>query len=227
MTGNNGPRQVGPILLGTFLFLALLPFSPVFISNDTYGQTRPEPGAAERATPSRSHPLSNHGLLRHNDAVTIAIPDIEFTDQDNQTHNLYKDLMKDKLVVLNLFYTTCAGVCPTAGLWFSRLQDKLGERLGRDVVLISISIDPDVDTPQKINQWASRWHRKPGWTLLTSKEKAARDLVKRFLAYDSNGTHSPVLFVGNGGQATIDWVRVDVLNEGVALLDFLEKGKDK
>lgn len=218
MRENNSRRRVRPaVLAGAHLYLALLlTLFAVCMTRDAYGQT-----------PSHTHPVSDHQQLRSNEAMTIAIPDIKLTDQDGRELSLYRDLMKDKLVVLNLFYTSCNGVCPTAGLWFSRIQDRLGERLGREVVLISISINPDVDTPEKVNQWASRWRRKPGWTLLTSKEKDARDLVKQFLAYEAIGTHSPVVFVGDGARASIEWVRVDVLNEGRTLSDFLEKGKDR
>lgn len=217
MRENDSRRRARPaVFVGAHLYLALLTLFGVCVTRDSYGQT-----------PSHTHPVSDDQLLRSNEAMTIAIPDIKLTDQDGREVSIYSGLMKDKLVVLNLFYTTCTGVCPTAGLWFSRLQDKLGERLGREVVLVSLSINPDVDTPEKVNQWASRWRRRPGWTLLTSKEKEARVLVKRFLAYEAIGTHSPVVFVGDGARPSIEWVRVDVLNEGRTLSDFLEKGKGR
>jgi protein SCO1 len=206
-----------------FCLLILLCCLP---AQTAYGQT---PGAAEAGghAPPHSHPLSGHSLLSHNEATTIAIPNLTLTDQDNRKLNLYEDLLKGKLVVLNLFYTSCTGVCPTAGLWLSRFQNKLGERLGREVVLVSISIDPDVDTPEKVRRWSARWNRRPGWTLLTSKEKGARELVKQFLAYEAVGSHSPVAFVGDGSSKTINWVRVDLLNEGGVLSDYLESARGR
>jgi protein SCO1/2 len=206
--------------------LRLLALLGCLLTQTAYGQTQGAADAEGRA-PSHSHPLGGHRLLRHNEATTIAIPDITLTDQDERKLSLYTDLMKGKLVVLNLFYTSCTGVCPTAGLWLSRFQNKLGERLGREVVLVSISIDPDVDTPEKVRRWSSRWNRKPGWTLLTSKEKGARELVKRFLAYEAVGSHSPVAFVGDGTTNAINWVRVDLMNEGGALTDYLGSARGR
>ncbi len=170
-----------------------------------------------------AHPLRQSRLFATGEVTSITIPDITLTDQDNRKVNLYKDLMKDKLVVLNFFYTTCTGICPTAGLWLSNLQDKLGSRLGKDVVLISISLDPDVDTPEKIKKWSLRWKRKPGWSLLTSKAAETRELVKRFLVLESTGMHSPIVFIGDGAQDAIGWVRVDILDEGRSLLSYFEQ----
>lgn len=130
------------------------------------------------------------------------------------------DLMKDKMVVLNFFYTTCHGPCPTTGLWLSKLQDKLGERLGKDVVIISISLDPKMDTPAKIKQWGARWKRKPGWTLLTSKDPAVDKLTTEFLNGELRGMHSPTAYVGDGARNPIGWINVDILDESRILLYY-------
>ncbi len=177
-----------------------------------------------RARPA--HPLHKLELMAAREVTDIAVPNLKMTDQDGRRVKLY-DLMKDKLVVLNFFYTTCQGPCPTTGLWLSKLQESLGERLGKDVVIISISLDPTVDTPARIKQWAGRWKRKPGWTLLTSTDKAVDRLSAEFLDGELKGMHSPTVFVGDGGRNPIGWINVDILDESRVLLNYFDQMKGR
>lgn len=178
------------------------------------------------------HPPS-HGHARHqpelpgfDEPTSINVPDITLTNQDNRQVKLYRDLMKGKLVVLNFFYTTCEGVCPTAGHWLSRLQDRLGGRLGKDVIILSVTIDPETDTPEKLSRWGEYWKRRPGWTLLTSRSQSLRDLMREFKPYPDRGIHAPTVFVGDGTQNPVAWVALDMLAEGDLLLNYLEaKGR--
>jgi len=161
------------------------------------------------------------------EVTIIAVPDLELTDQDGRQVKLYDGLMKGKLVVLNFFYTTCVGPCPTTGLWLSKLQEKLGERQSKDVIIVSISIDPQVDTPEKIKQWAAHWKRKQGWTLLTSKSEAVSKLSRQFLSGELKGMHSPVVFVGDARVNPIGWINVDILDESRLLLGYFEQMKSQ
>ena len=182
--------------------------------------------AASGSQQQPAHPLHKLGLMATREVTDIAVPNLKLTDQDGRRVKLY-DLMKDKLVVLNFFYTTCQGVCPTTGLWLSKLQESLGERLGKDVVIISISIDPTVDTPGRIKQWGGRWKRQPGWTLLTSKDKAVDRLSNEFLAGELKGMHSPTVFVGDGRRNPVGWINVDILDESRILLNYFDQMKGR
>src|SRR6476661_9832096 len=73
--------------------------------------------------------------------VKIKIPDVVLRNQDGQNVRFYSDLIKDKIVVLDFFYASCAYICARQGKVFSELQSLLGERLGKSVFLISVSID--------------------------------------------------------------------------------------
>jgi protein SCO1 len=222
-----GPRLwLGPL----FLFACCL------LTPSAYGQAAPSAAAAPETSAHKeghdhsshaapAHPLHRHELLEKREVTTVEIPDLALTDQDGRRVRLYDDVMKDRLVVLNFFYTTCEGVCATAGFWLSNLQAKLGGRLGREVVLVSISIDPAVDTPDRINRWAAQWKRRPGWTLLTSEGAEARALVRRFLPEELKSMHSPVVFVGDGARRRIGWIGVDIVDESRALLDYFDKMK--
>ena len=74
--------------------------------------------------------------------VKVKIPDVVVTDQDGRKVRFYSDLIKDKVVVLSFFYTSCTFVCTRQGKVFSELQSLLGERLGKSVFLISVTRDP-------------------------------------------------------------------------------------
>src|SRR5665213_1268842 len=75
--------------------------------------------------------------------------DVRLVTQDGHSVRLYSDLLKDKVVVINTFFGTCTGSCPRMASTLSALQERLGDRLGKDVFLLSISVDPENDTPQK------------------------------------------------------------------------------
>ena len=232
---NSLRRQPSAIAGGVSFYFATLILAVCLSPPGAYGQTsRPGHAAPKLPTSMPDHHIhapsatgldSGDDTLADREETTVAIPDITVTDQDNHKLSLYTDLMKDKLVVLNFFYTTCTGGCPMAGMWLSNLQERLGARLGKSVALVSISIDPDVDTPEKVKQWSLRWKRRPGWSLLTSPDQNLRALIAKFRAYESKGMHSAIVFIGDGAQNPIKWVDVDIMNEGRFLLNYLEKAK--
>ena len=104
--------------------------------------------------PSKSRTQSEH----HQSTVSpqeaqsytrMKIPDLEVIDQYGKRMRFYTDLVKGKVVVINFIYTTCTYVCPLQGASFSRLQSALGDRIGKDVYLISVSTDPLTDSARK------------------------------------------------------------------------------
>jgi protein SCO1 len=131
----------------------------------------------------------------------VSIPDVAVLDQDGRKQNFYTDLIKDKVVVINFVFTTCRAICPMSGANFSKLQTLLGERLGHDVFLISISTDPETDSPEKLKTWGERFKAKTGWTLITGEPKQIAGLL-RVLKGDGldKDYHVPSLFMVNDGK---------------------------
>jgi protein SCO1 len=131
-------------------------------------------------------------------AAQSRIPDVDCLDQNGKKLRFHTDLVKDKVVVINFVYTSCQYLCPRIGESTARLQTALGDRVGRDVHLISVSTDPVTDTPEKLKAWAARLKAKDGWTLVTG-EKAEMDRLLKVLTGDATGikTHSPMLLIGN------------------------------
>ena len=85
-----------------------------------------------------------------------AITNVTVVDQDGKRIDFYEDLVKGRVVAINFIYTTCTAICPMQGNQFARLQTMLGDRLGKDVLLISISADPEADSRAKAQSVALR-----------------------------------------------------------------------
>lgn len=128
----------------------------------------------------------------------IQVPDLELRDQEGRKVHFYSDLIKDKVVVLSFFYTSCNYSCTMQGKTFSRLQSLLGDRLGKSVFLISVSIDPANDSPSLLKAWGKRYGVQSGWTLVTGKPAEMNNLLLPFTGSPAgSGMHLPSTFIGN------------------------------
>lgn len=136
----------------------------------------------------------------------MGIPDAVLVDQDGRELHFYADLVKDRTVVINTIYTSCTTVCPPMGVHFSKLQQLLGERLGRDVGLISVSVDPAVDTPQRLKAWGGKFGAGAGWTLVTGRKREVDELLKALKVFTPDPEdHSPIVLIGNDARG--EWTR--------------------
>jgi protein SCO1/2 len=129
------------------------------------------------------------------------IPDVTLVNQHGTQVRLQSDLMGKGVVVVNFVFTTCTTICPPMGATFGKLQKLLQERGHSGVQLVSISVDPVTDTPDKLLAWGEKFHAGPKWTLLTG-DKASIDKVRRaFSAYTQDkSAHSSVAFIGNAAK---------------------------
>jgi protein SCO1/2 len=124
--------------------------------------------------------------------------DVPLVNQNGETMRLYSDLMKGKVVVINSFFATCSSSCPVTAKSFADLQERFGDRLGRDLVLISITVDPEHDTPSRLKAYADRWKAHPGWYFLTgSKANVELALKKLGQWVDDPSNHMSIVIVGN------------------------------
>ncbi len=140
------------------------------------------------------------------------VPNVPVVTQDGKTFNLYDDLIKDKIVVLSFIYTSCKDICPLATARLGEAQEKLGDRIGRDIFFYSISIEPERDTPQRLKQYADAFHAGPGWLFLTGLPEDIQAIRYKF------GDRRPDLVdhrndvvLGNG--ATGEWQRENALGD--------------
>ena len=127
---------------------------------------------------------------------TLTIPDVEVLDQEGRKRKFHTDLVKGKLVVINFVFTTCKSMCPLLGTNFSKLQVALGERLNKDVFLISVSTDPEIDSPEKLKEWAEKYKAKDGWTLVTGDKEQLTGLLQVFTGDGPRkGYHTPAMYI--------------------------------
>jgi len=96
-------------------------------------------------------------------------PDVTLVTQDNQRVRFYSDLIRGKVVTINMFYAKCAGVCPRITANLAKVQRLLGDRVGRDIFMYSITLKPEEDTPAVIKDFSAMYHTRPGWTFLTGR----------------------------------------------------------
>ncbi len=133
----------------------------------------------------------------------LSIPDVKVLDQDGRRLNFYTDLVKDKVVVINFVFTSCKTFCPMLGARFSKLQTLLGERLGKDVFLISVSTDPETDSPERLKAWGEQFKAKAGWTLITGEKEEIEGLLQVLTGDGLNkNLHAPLLAIVNDTKKT-------------------------
>ena len=106
------------------------------------------------------------------------IPDLRLLNQKGEEVRFFSDLVADKVVAMNFIFTTCTTVCRPMGAIFAKLQRQLGERAGRDVHLISVSVDPVTDRPERLKAWAKQFGAGPGWTQVTGEKSDVDKLLK-------------------------------------------------
>ena len=106
-----------------------------------------------------------------NSAAEKYFSDVELINQDGQKMRFYSDVLKNKVVVINSFFTTCTSVCPPMNRNFEKVQEALGDRLGKEAFLVSISVDPETDTPPRLKEYSRRFHARDGWIFLTGKKE--------------------------------------------------------
>jgi protein SCO1/2 len=137
-------------------------------------------------------------------------PNVELITQDGKKVKFYDDLLKGKIVVIDLIFTHCVDSCPLETARLAQVQKILGDRVGKDVFFYSITIDPRHDTPQVLKAYSEKYHAKPGWLFLTGKKADIELISKKMGLYtdpdpnDRDG-HTPSVLIGN--ETTGQWMR--------------------
>ena len=113
-------------------------------------------------------------------------PNVELTTHEGKKVRFYDDLVKDKIVVINFFYAECIGICPGITANLKRVQELLGDRVGRDIFMYTITLRPEKDKVAALDHYVKMHRIKPGWTFLTGKPDEI-DMLRRKLGFsDTN-----------------------------------------
>jgi len=155
------------------------------------------------------------------EAARAYFSDVELVDHRGERHRLYSDLLDGKVVAIDSMFTTCGAVCPVLSQKMKRLQEAAGDRLGRDVHLLSITVDPENDTPAELAAYAERFGAKPGWYFLSGEPQAVRRaLAKLGYAVEDKQAHSTIVLMGN--EQTGLWKKTNGLASGDELVALFE-----
>jgi protein SCO1/2 len=140
----------------------------------------------------------------------LSVPDVTLLDQDGHEVHFYRDLVQDRTVAMSFIFTTCKTICPPIGANFGKLQNELraryGDELGKEIQLISVTVDPTTDTPERLKAWGETFGAGPGWSLVTGNKSDVDRLLKGLQVFTPDYVdHTPTLLLGN--DATGEWTR--------------------
>ena len=163
-------------------------------------------------------------------ARKMVIPDVEVLDQNGNALHFYSDLIKGKTVAINFIFTNCTTICPPLAATFARVQKDLGDKTGRDVHFISISVDPLTDTPERLKAWGAKFKAGDGWTFVTGDKQEIDKLLNALGASVSRREdHTPTVIVGNDLKGV--WTRTYGLTKSTQMegliMDVIEGKVDE
>lgn len=147
--------------------------------------------------------------------------DVVLVNQNGEKMRFYSDLLQGKVVIINSFFATCTGSCLPMNRNLEKLQTGLGAHMGKDVYIISISVDPAVDTPGELKAYAKKLNAGPGWFFLTGdKEMVAFALKKIGHFVDNKQDHLNIFIIGN--ERTGLWKKAFGLANGDELMKVVD-----
>src|SRR5882672_1626652 len=153
--------------------------------------------------------------------VDIALPAVVLTRADGREVTLASVLSDRRPVVLNFIYTSCASTCPLLSQMIAEFRGRLGVARNQ-VHVVSISIDPEQDTPAVLRGYARRFHGGPGWDYYTGTLSASEVVQKSFGVYRGDKmSHPPVTFLRDGTGT--QWTRVDGFATPTQLLGYFQR----
>ena len=139
-------------------------------------------------------------------------PNLPVVTQDGKTLKFYDDVIKGKIVLISFLYTNCPDICPLTTARIAQVEDKLGDMVGRDIFFVSMTVDPERDTPERLKEFATAFDAGPGWLFLTGKPEDIKLIDSRL--GDRSRTlseHRNEIVLGN--DTTGEWTRNTVFGD--------------
>ena len=184
----------GRMIIATALLLAF----------GSSSSTENDPHAAHRAAMKQPRYVAT--------IENYTIPDVELIDQRGASVSLRELLESDQPIALNFIFTTCTTICPVMTATFAQMRRELGDA-GERLRLVSISIDPEYDRPDKLKAYAEQFRAGAGWEFLTGDGDDIVQVLKSFDSYaGSKMNHQPVTLLKRPESAS--WTRLDGLASG-------------
>jgi len=168
--------------------------------------------AAVAASSARAHDGADHGQggtgqAPAADTARVDLRDLELIDRTGKRVRFASEAIGGRIVAIDFIYTTCTTICPVLSAIFAQVQDHMGERLGRDALLVSISIDPTRDTPRRLDAMARKFGAGPGWLWLTGKKRFVDQVLEGLDAYTPVfEDHASMILIGDPERGL--WTRL-------------------
>lgn len=202
-TSSRSRKLIPACIVQVLLLLTALPFaSGLSVRAQKTVKAQSKAPASDHCKPA---PKNASGQQPANAQTQMpGIPDTPVLDQDGKRLTFYTDLVKGKVVAINFIFTSCTTICPPLGATFAKIGALGGARFGEDFQLISISIDPVTDSPQRLKAWGQKFNAKPGWTIVTGEKQDIDKLVKALGGFSARiQDHSPMVLIINDRQGTM------------------------
>jgi protein SCO1 len=195
MTNPSPDRSTRRSLLGrTLVLVSLDSWRPGWAAQDEHAAHRAEATKAAQSQLRRS-------------LEVYRVPQVVLLDQHGHRVRLDQKLDDGRVVILNFIFTSCAAICPVMTQIFAQVQDRLAGALDK-VHMVSVSIDPEYDTPQRLLAYAKEYRAGPQWDFYTGTNEASVTVRKAFDAYRGDKmNHSPLTLMRAAGSA--NWLRLD------------------
>ncbi len=150
-------------------------------------------------------------------------PNVVLQDQNGRQLRFYDDIVRGKVVAINFIYTACTELCPLDTAQLRQVQQILGDRVGRDIHMYSISLNPSRDTPEQLRQFMRSYDVGPGWTFLTGSTQDVQLLQRRLglrpVDERSLREHDASIIMGN--EPTRQWIKRTAYENPHLLADLL------
>jgi protein SCO1 len=140
--------------------------------------------------------------------------------------HFYDDLVKGKKVIINFTYTQCTATCPLTTANLARVQNLLGDRVGRDIFIVSLTIDPENDTPEVLNAYAKTHRARPGWTFATGKKEDINNIRRRLGLYDNPDLTQHLGLLTFGNEPEGKWAATPALDKPDNILYYVLRRVD-
>jgi protein SCO1/2 len=154
------------------------------------------------------------------DALTekVAVLNVPLVDQFGEERRLFSDIIGDRVAIVNFIFTRCTTVCPLNTAILAEVEAMLGDRAGEDIVLVSISTDPEYDTPARMKAFADQFGASTDWAFLTGEAFQVEAVLGGFRAFVADpADHTSAVLVGRASDEY--WATLDGFPDPQAIVD--------
>ncbi len=194
-------RMLNKLLLVT----AMMFFSPLSLAHQGEKHAEESSTAAKETKPSA---VKDTGVVADDDKARAYFTDLELVTQKGEKVKFYTDVLKDHIVVINFIYTNCEGACPLATQKLTAVRTMLGDKIGGPLRFVSISLDPERDSPAALTDFAKKYKADAeDWVFLTGNVDNVNQIIKRLGQFtESLESHSTLMLAGD--VRTAHWMKI-------------------